>query len=274
MEISKTPNGLITDMHAGDATLAASWGKEVCMYRHGTYLRSWSYPNPILRCMYHGSEVVACDTEGVVYVGSQKTDTPCGGIQCLHVFGGCLVVGGWASRICLVTDRVEHTIESEKVVCSDLYSNKLIVGFSTKKVAIYDLREMRPVHTRKFGFMVRSVKITATLYAVGSTCGMVSVHGYGESWTFAAHAFIEDGIKHFCPVNVLCFAERLYSGGSDGTVREWNLGTRKDKILHKKSRSVSAMCIDGANITVGHSDVHILGDESNDSLNAMYLIKR
>lgn len=271
MEVDKPPHDTITDLWLSDTVLASSWDKSVHVYRNNLHCESIPYPDPILRCMMYNSRVVAGDINGMVYCG-EPIQTPCGGIQCLHAFGSSLVVGGWARKICIVADAVEHTLDTGKVVCSDLDENSLIVGLASHEVVIYDLRELRPVHTKKFAFMIRSVKIAPLFYAVGSTCGMVSLHSYEGKWVFTAHSDILDGVKYFYPVNTLCFDTLLYTGGGDGHVKTWNLKTRKEKEVHRWKNNVSAMRVTDDRMLVAHSSVHDPVNVSN--VNAIFILPK
>jgi cell cycle arrest protein BUB3 len=260
------PEDTITSLSYRGSLLASSWDQ--CLYLYsgtGHELgRKVKLGAPILRAVY-GERITAGDTRGRVVVLDQELNEMCrvetdvGGIQLLHEYRGSVLVGGWNSKVSLITDRIERSMATRhKVHCSDIRDDVLLVGQQNCAIA-YDLRGDSVLFERKYSMPVRSVALAEDGFYVGTIGGKIyyeSLSDTNRAYVFNAHCSVTGNDKMFYPVNCLSYGGgSLFSGGSDGRVLRWRLsGKKTSKILATWSTATSAICRYEGRLAVGFSD--------------------
>lgn len=246
------PQETITSLSCGRDILSSSWDGSLSLYSSTTLeiKKQTKAYKPVLRTVF-SSRILIGDISGNVGIYSEELDelerigTDVGGVQLLHEHKGRIVVGGWNRRISFVSNKVEDTVETgEKVYCSDISENTLLVGQQEHAVA-YDLRTNTPFFRKKLSAVVRSLAITDSGFFAGTTGGRIYYEDFADdtmSYVFNAHYSISKNTKTFYPVNAMKMDANLFSGGSDGKVLRWNTSRRTFKEIMSGNTGISGLC--------------------------------
>jgi WD40 repeat protein len=201
------------------------------------------------------------------YSGYDMIDTECGGIQSLHLYGNSLICSGWNKKMCIVGGgKVEDYVDLEyKAYCSDILANQVILGLSSGKIRIYDLRNTSSSLVEEtFGesTMIRSVKFMNEFsYAIGTTSGKVRIENLrdgNKSIGFSLHKMKGGNGLLFYPVSCLGMDGdgNLVSSGYDGKVVSWCVEEkRKVREWFRKDTPVSWFDIKDGRMVIGVSEM-------------------
>lgn len=270
-ELRDVPQDTITSISYNGDLLSSSWDGSLslhCVATLGVKKRVRGR-DPVLRTVF-GTRILAGDTSGNVRVydrslsGIASIRTEVGGIQLLHEHRNRVVAGGWNRKISFVSEEGgTDTLDTEnKVCCSDLYGDTLVVG-QQEYVVAYDLRTNSSFCRRKFSMPVRCVVLADGGFFAGTTGGRIYYEDFNDeakSYVFNAHCSVSENTKTFYPVNALRMDGNLYSGGSDGRVLRWRLLSGTCKEVMRSAVGISELCAFDGRLAVGISYTYDRGE--------------
>ncbi|RHY29169.1 hypothetical protein DYB32_005379 [Aphanomyces invadans] len=149
---------------------------------------------------------------------------------------GC--VSGWDPKS---NSRTIHLEQSGKVYALSTQENLVVVGTSTKRIALYDIRRTNePIQDIEspLKYQIRCIELfpDAQGYAIGSTEGRVAleyVDPARKGYAFKCHREkISDSETYVFPINAIAFHPRFgtfATGGCDGMINVWD-GDNKKRI--------------------------------------------
>ncbi|RQM25114.1 hypothetical protein B5M09_008115 [Aphanomyces astaci] len=156
-----------------------------------------------------------------------------------QVFSGSWdgTVSAWDPRS---TTQTTHLKQSGKVYAMSTKENLLVVGLSTKRISLYDIRRASvPIQDidspLKSSFIVMGYVLSLG-YAIGSTEGRVAleyVDAARKGYAFKCHREkISESETYVFPINAIAFHPRFgtfATGGCDGMINVWD-GENKKRI--------------------------------------------
>ncbi|RHY44832.1 hypothetical protein DYB26_011103 [Aphanomyces astaci] len=157
-----------------------------------------------------------------------------------QVFSGSWdgTVSAWDPRS---TTQTTHLKQSGKVYAMSTKENLLVVGLSTKRISLYDIRRASaPIQDidSPLKYQIRCIELfpDAQGYAIGSTEGRVAleyVDAARKGYAFKCHREkISDSETYVFPINAIAFHPRFgtfATGGCDGMINVWD-GENKKRI--------------------------------------------
>lgn len=277
--------------------LASSWDNTVRLY---------DVVNNNLRLKYsHGHPVLCCAFQDPIHVwsggldGSLKTFdinssqemSPSTGQKIHHDSAtkcvefspevNAVVTGSWDGTVKIWDPRSSGNSgptgsypQPDKVYTMSLAGEKLVVGTASRKVWVWDLRNMAYVQQKRessLKFQTRCLSCFPNKmgYVLSSIEGRVAVEYLDPSpevqkkkYAFKCHRLKENGIEQIYPVNAISF-HRDYNtfatGGSDGLVNIWDGQNRKRLCqFHKYPTSIASLSFsnDGTVLAIASSYMH------------------
>ncbi|KAH9411007.1 hypothetical protein HK407_09g14230 [Ordospora pajunii] len=276
-EIGSIPQDTIIGAACGNRFALASWDCKLCLYSGDTLelIGQVSTDAPVTRVIMSSSaadgdgstRVITGDIEGkvCVYDGflnkTKEIQSGAGGIQLLHEYGCTVVAGGWNKKVVFIeSGGIRNTLDVDgKIHCSAILGDVLVCGLQSSVVA-YSLSSCSMFFRRLFDMPVRSLAIHANGFFAGTTSGRIYYEDFvngDHSYVFNGHYDISGGVKTFYPVNALVVHKHLYSGGSDGKLLRWRLGSKKTcKVVHTQPVGVSSIFIVSSRLFVAFSYTH------------------
>ncbi|KAM0671244.1 mitotic spindle checkpoint protein Bub3 [Ordospora colligata] len=276
-EINSVPQDTIMSAVCENRFVLASWDCKLCLYSSDALelIKQVCSDSPVTRVILSsGTEegddsirVITGDIEGKVcmYDGflnkTKEIQSGVGGIQFLHQCGSTIVVGGWNKKIVFIeSSGIRNTLDTDgKIHCSAIIGDILICGQHNSVVG-YNISNCSVFFRRLFDMPVRSLAIHASGFFAGTTSGRIYYEDFANgdnSYVFNAHYDISGEVKTFYPVNALVIHKHLYSGGSDGKLLRWRLGSKKTcKVMHTQAVGVSSICTKTNRLFVTFSYTH------------------
>ncbi|VDN07315.1 unnamed protein product [Thelazia callipaeda] len=251
----------------GQLLAVSSWDSFVRLYNFpagpvtALEKRSYSHSKPVLSCAFFSNKDIASgglDSLIKIYniesgeefiIGHHKAPVRCLEYSKQH---NLIVSGSWDSSIMLWDTRSKSSAgfgnNGDKVYALDCHDNRVLVGTSSRKIFIWDVRNLgepeqirdSPLKAFTIFFQIRSVKCfpNGEAFVVASIEGRVAVEYFDMSaevqknkYAFKCHREKDQsGAETIYPVNCIDFHplhNTFVTGGSDALVNFWDPFNRK-----------------------------------------------
>lgn len=266
--------------------LVSSWDCTVRLYdvTSNTMRVKYSHSAPVLDCCFQDAVHVfsgGIDNSLKMFDFNANAETVLGShdaaVRCVEYSQevNLLVTGSWDQTVRLWDPRAKASAgtfaQPGKVYTMAVCGDKLIVGTASRKVLIWDLRNMAYVQQRRessLKYQTRCIRCFPNHqgYVLGSIEGRVAVEYLDPSpdvqkkkYAFKCHRIKENGVELIYPVNAVSFHgayNTFATGGSDGFVNVWD-GFNKKRLcqFHRYPASISSLSFshDGSVLAIGSS---------------------
>lgn len=270
--------------------LVSSWDTNVRLYdvQSNNLRLKYTHGHPVLTCTFQdpihvwsGSLDGALKTFDINASNESTIGHHDNAIRCVEFCPelNMVVTGSWDSTVKTWDPRSSSCTgtysQPDKVYSMSLAGEKLVVGTASRKVWVWDLRNMAYVQQRRESSLKYQTRCLSCFpnkqgYVLSSIEGRVAVEYLDQSpevqkkkYAFKCHRVKEsNGMELIYPVNAISF-HRDYNtfatGGSDGLVNIWD-GTNKKRLcqFHKYPTSISSLCFssDGTVLAIASSYMH------------------
>jgi len=278
-ELTSPPTDGITRVRFGnqsDVLAVSSWDRTIRVYDARKNIRKHmiELKAPLLDCTFSedDTKVFTGGLERAIYVIDLKTskktslgqhDKP---IRCVEYSPtvNLVITGSWDGHVNLWDYRSgkaligSYSQSNSKIYSMDIRGNRLVVATNTRKVNIYDIRNMvSPEQVRESSLMnqTRCVRVfpDATGYALSSIEGRVAFEYFDPSpqvqkkkYAFKCHRKITNGAQTLYPVNAIAFHPKygtFATGGCDSLINIWD-GKNKKRIAQYPPYPTSIASLD------------------------------
>jgi len=266
--------------------LVSSWDKNVRLYdvTNNNLRVKYSHQRPVLSCAFQDpihvwsgcldgklkSFDINSNQESVIGMHENT-------IRCIEFSNeiNAVVTGSWDGTVKIWDARTNSCTgtytQPDKVYTMSLAGEKLVVGTASRKVWVWDMRNMGFVQQKRESSLKYQTRCLSCFpnkqgYVLSSIEGRVAVEYLDPSpevqkrkYAFKCHRNKDGDVEHIFPVNAISFHKEyntFATGGSDGLVNIWD-GQNKKRLcqFHKYHTSISSLSFsnDGSTLAIACS---------------------